>query len=234
MKSAFSLLLTLLTLHLTPLRATAESGEYTMDLDEVYAVIGGELMRYYEMEGEWELDLVRPISIPTGTDSLRVAQAPSRPASSMLLRVQFLGAGAVLSEANLAFRVQLWRDVWVAQEPLMRGQAVDPFQLSTQRVDTLREGGAVPVEAISGIDFIYYRSIPAGRVLNWRDLVRRPVIQRGQLIEVAAIDRGLSVTMKGLALENGAVGELIRIRNPESRREIAALVVGEGRAEIRF
>jgi flagella basal body P-ring formation protein FlgA len=42
------------------------------------------------------------------------------------------------------------------------------------------------------------------------------------------------VTLKGLALQNGALGDIITVRNPESLKVIPALVVGENRVEVRL
>jgi flagella basal body P-ring formation protein FlgA len=44
----------------------------------------------------------------------------------------------------------------------------------------------------------------------------------------------LSVTMKALALQNGAQGEAISLRNIESRKDFTAFVVDENRAQVRF
>lgn len=35
-------------------------------------------------------------------------------------------------------------------------------------------------------------------------------------------------------MQDGGKGETVRVRNLESRREFAALVVGENRAQVRF
>jgi flagella basal body P-ring formation protein FlgA len=40
--------------------------------------------------------------------------------------------------------------------------------------------------------------------------------------------------MKALAMENGARGDTITVRNPESRKDIAALVTDENRVQVRF
>jgi flagella basal body P-ring formation protein FlgA len=206
-----------------------------LSLEEARETVALALAEQFRNEtGTWEVEFIRLPELPSGTELLEVTTFPSRPASSMLLRMRFSSASEVIFEGNVAIRARLLRDVLVAREPITRNQSVDPYQFDTQRVDVLRENGAVGFDDLAEGDFLYYRSIPAGRILNWRDIVRRPVVQRGQLIEVAAINGALSVVLKGMALEDGAVGELIRIRNPESRREIAALVVGEGRAEIRL
>jgi flagella basal body P-ring formation protein FlgA len=40
--------------------------------------------------------------------------------------------------------------------------------------------------------------------------------------------------MKGLAMQNGAQGEAVTIRNPDSRRDFTAIVVNENHVQVRF
>jgi flagella basal body P-ring formation protein FlgA len=64
--------------------------------------------------------------------------------------------------------------------------------------------------------------------------MRRPLVRKGNLIEVAAIDGDLLITMKALAMESGAQGDTVTVRNPETRKDFSALVVDENRVQIRF
>jgi flagella basal body P-ring formation protein FlgA len=59
-------------------------------------------------------------------------------------------------------------------------------------------------------------------------------VRKGNLIEVAAIDGDLLITMKALAMESGAQGDTVTVRNPETRKDFSALVVDENRVQIRF
>lgn len=214
--------------------ASAGSVSASIDMTEVLYRVIVDLENHYASEGDWQLEAIREVEIPSNADAVEVIDLPSTPTGTMLLRIRFLDKDEAISEESLAVRAHLWSEAWRAREPLTRGQPVNPYQLEAQRVDILREQGAVRTDATDDEEYIYARSVPAGRLVNWRDLSRRPVVQRGQFVEVAAVDGRISVTLKGIALEDAAIGELVRIRNPESRREIAALVTGSGKAEIRF
>ena len=61
------------------------------------------------------------------------------------------------------------------------------------------------------------------------------VIDDGKVaVEVSAVDGMLAVTMKALAMENGAQGDTVTVRNPESRKDFAAMVIDENRVQVRF
>ena len=71
-------------------------------------------------------------------------------------------------------------------------------------------------------------------MLTWRDITRRPLVRKGNLVEVSAGDGQLLITMKALAMENGAQGDTVTVRNPVSRKDFAAMVVDENRVQVRF
>lgn len=196
------------------------------------APVAAYLSEHYRTEGEWTLDLVRPFSPPSDA-IVEVAEMPPAPASQMMLRLRIHDLEGRTSDVTVFVRVQIWRDAWIAREPLPRGGAVESHLVEMRRVDALRQRDLIPADAPLE-ELMVSRGLPAGRFVTWRDVVRRPLVRRGQMIDVAAVDGPLAVNMKALALQDGAAGELVRVRNVESRREFAALVTASGQAQVQF
>jgi flagella basal body P-ring formation protein FlgA len=203
--------------------------------DQLLPELSRQLSEHFRVVGDLQIELLRPWTpgVEAGAAvELTVLDFPSTLSSSLLVRVRLQSAGRPLGDTTLALRAQLLRDVWVTREPVARGNAVEPAQLDSRRVDVLRERDSLATGESESLTFT--RSVPAGRVLTWRDVARRALVRKGQVIEVAATDGALTITMKALAMENGAAGETVKVRNLESRREFAALVVSESRAQVRF
>ncbi len=186
----------------------------------------------YRTDGEWTLELVRPFTPPTDA-IVEVTEMPPKPSSQMMLRLRVIDLQGNTTNETVFVRAKIFRDAWIAQEPLTRQTNIDPTTLELRRVDILRQRDLVPVDTPLE-DLMMSRSLPAGRFLTWRDVARRPLVRKGQMIEVAAIDGSLAITMKALALQDGLAGELVRVRNTESRREFAAVVTAQGQAEVHF
>ena len=203
----------------------------------VLSELAVKLSEHYRIEGELQLEFLRAWTMPAGASTaalVTVIDFPAALAPSMLLRVRLLDeAGRALADTTTHVRVQHFREVWSTRSPVERGAVFDAADLETRRVDVLREREALPVNE-GERDFTYARAVPGGRTLTWRDVERRALVRKGQVIEVAAVDGMLSVTMKGLAMENGAAGEVIKVRNLESKKDFSALVVAESRAQVRF
>jgi flagellar basal body P-ring formation protein FlgA len=195
-----------------------------------------ELSSHFNLEGDLQLELVRPWMPPSRvaeTWQIEVLEYPAVPSSSMLLRCRVLADGASVTEATIVLRASLWRDAWIARRPLVQGTTFDVSQLETRRVDLLRERDALPA-AVGDRSYSLARFVGAGRMLTWHDIMRRPLVRKGHLVEVSAADGMLSITMKALAMENGAQGDTVTVRNPESRKDFAALVVDENHVQVRF
>lgn len=230
----------LLLLPLLALASLLRAGDAPAALDRAALLAGlsADLTAHYLPDGDLEVDLVRPWSAPAAADgatalSATVLEFPVNLASSMLVRVRYLRGDTILLEEALALRVNLWRDSLVTAVPRGRGERLSLDGLEPRRVDVLRERQAVPA-AILSEDMVVARDMPAGRLLTWRDVVRRSLVKRGGVVEVVATEGGFAISMKGLAMQDGAKGDVVRVRNLESRREFTALVTAENRAEVRF
>ena len=120
----------------------------------------------------------------------------------------------------------------MAAHPVTAGARLDPSALDPRRFDALRERDCIPADP--KLDLNFARNMPMGRLLAWRDVVRRPLVRRGQAMEVVVSSGALTVTLHGIALNDAARGESVRVRNPDSKKEFVAQVVSESRATIRF
>jgi flagella basal body P-ring formation protein FlgA len=205
--------------------------------DPVLVELGRQLTERFQVRGELQLELMRPVTgiaaSATGPLEIVILSCPARLSSSLLLQVRFLSGGRTLSEQSLSLKVQVLRDAFVCRVPSEREAPFDPSQCDLNRVDVLRERDAVAASDLEG-EYSYVTAVPAGRILTWRDLTRRALVRKGQLIEVAAVDGMLTITTQAIAMENGAAGDAIRVRNLTSKKDFTAYVVAEARAQVRF
>ena len=230
---AFRSLLLLGAAVLTPLlRAELERVQPGQFLPQLSA----QLAAHFGVSGDLQLDLLRswqPPAAPAGEWMMTVVAPPQTLAPQMVVRVRLTTGQRTLGEWNLPLRAQLWGDACSVRQPLARGDSIDPSLLDLRRVDLLREKEAIPSGTdMSGMSVA--RGVGVGATLTWRDVARRTLVQRGEHIDVVATDGALTITMKALAMQNGALGETIVVRNTESRRDFSAVVTAENKARVTF
>lgn len=214
----------------------ADAGLTPLTQDALVSALSQDLTAHFNLEGDLQLELLRQWMPPARVASdwrVIINEYPSVANAAMLLRCTWLADGEVAGEGTLTVRASLWRDAWVARQPLTLGAVFDAGALETRRVDVLRDRDALPA-SVGDQTFIFARSVNPGRIVTWRDIARRPLVRKGDVVEVTAASGLLSVTMKALALQSGAQGEAVTLRNLESRKDFTAFVVDENRAQVRF
>ena len=217
-----------------PAEAPAVAGPLTREA--FVAALADSLAGHFNVEGQLQLELLRPWAAPARVArvwTVEVVEFPTVLASAMLLRCRVQADGQPAAELPVTLNAVLWRNAWAARQPVIANTGFDPALLEVRRVDFLREREALPA-AVGDDSFVFTRSVPPNRLLGWRDVARRPLVRKGDLVEVAAIDGLLQVSMKGLAMENGAQGDMVTVRNPESRKDFTARVVAQNRVQVRF
>ncbi len=201
--------------------------------DPWLVALGALLADRYHANGELRLswNRARPAAAPADAE-LVIVSAPAELAPQLLVTVRAIDSAGRAGEHTLVLRAELWRDGWTLRTPAATASPLDPAALDTRRYDALRERDALPADPAAELDFA--RNVPAGRLLAWRDVVRRPLVRRGQTIEVLATSGPLTVTLRGVALADAARGQSVRVRNPDSKKDFVAEVVAESRAAVRF
>lgn len=222
----------------TSARPAAASVAHTLGADAFVAEIETELSARLHLNGELKLTLTQPwkvLKLPAADFAVVISETPAGGINgTFLVRTKITSSGEIVSDLQVPFRAQLWQEVWTAASRLERGQALDRSLLSTTKVDVLREQQPPLLAGVDPSTLEVAQTVNASRALTRRDVIERPLIRRGQVVEVVARQGMLAITMKALALESGAGGELIKLRNLESRKEFSGQILNESKVQVHF
>jgi len=185
---------------------------------------------YVKDRGELELTCQQPwspLTVPDDPLTLKILEAPTAGvAPSFIVRFQLGTAHATLGTWQAAVQAHVWRTVWVAHSNLRRGLPVDDADILRERFDVLNVRDALAdFTTETGANLELAEPVGSGVPLLARMIKLRAVIHRGQVANALVQDGMLSVTTKVEALEDGAPGQVIHARNPESRRDLSGRVL---------
>ena len=219
-------------------RLQVESGRHSLDGEALLREVEKELAVRFGVNGELKLTLVRPwpaVQMPADDFSVTVTDAPADGlASSFIVRVKVISAAETVGEWSLAVRAQLLQEMWAATGRVERGQPLDRSVLTVQKVDVLRDRQPFISAEVDPSTLETAQPITAPRLLLRRDVAERPLVRKGQMVEVVARQGLLAISMKALALEAGAAGSLIRLRNLESHKEFSGQITHESKVLVQF
>lgn len=92
--------------------------------------------------------------------------------------------------------------------------------------------GDAPAEADAAIGKAARRPLREGSAVAMHDLASPRVIKRDEVIDVAFEDDGISLVLQAKALADAAVGDTIAVQNTVSKKTLAAVAEGPGRAVV--
>lgn len=117
------------------------------------------------------------------------------------------------------------------------GQHAAGHRLRPEDVDWIeQELGSLESNFIQGrgnpVGQVLRHAVADGQVLRPAMLRAAHVVRRGDQVTLAVSGSALAIRMGGKALENGAIGQRVRVRNRSSGRVVEGVVRGEGLIEI--
>ena len=186
---------------------------------------------YQHLEGDMQVALARTkanIELPKGDPSLELTSLPSGGLRSrVLLHYQLTVNDEVAHADTVPVVVKLLQEVFVANRILARKEPVrlDDLTLTTMDVLTSRDKPIPPSTDLSVYEMNY--TILEGTVLSKRYLRLTPAIHRGDMV-TGWLKRGLlEINLRLEALEEGAPGQIIRLKNPNTRKTLRGIVRDE-------
>jgi flagella basal body P-ring formation protein FlgA len=181
--------------------------------------------------GELELRLAQPWktrNVPDEPLTLKVLDLPTLGVTPMfVVRFELRTAHGSLGVWQLPVQAHVWREVWVARSALQRGEFISDADITRERRDVLAVHEPLAEFAAGDTSLLLAESLQTGSLLLARSVKVRPVIHRGQTADALVQDGALSITLKVEVLEDGVSGQMVRVRNVQSRRDIRGKVLNE-------
>lgn len=176
------------------------------------------------------------ITASDGLLELSVSRLIGTPPGPVVASVDVLVNGAVSRTVMVRCDVRVVLDVPVTTAALQRHDVLDEQTVAVERREftTLPRGLLLPDIVLggeSGGPLRATRPLTAGTVLTESMVEFIPVIARGAQVQIIAGTPGIHVSAPGVALEDGRIGQVIRVENSASGQVIRARVIAPGRVE---
>jgi flagella basal body P-ring formation protein FlgA len=136
--------------------------------------------------------------------------------------------------ARVAIKTPIQRIV--ASADLKAGEPIDSMQLRIETREEFPSTGSLADVGRNPDDFagrVPRRTIKAGTVLRKEWLDAPKLVERGETVKVEVISGAARLEAQGIAEASGARGEMISVRNPESKRRFRARVESQGRVAVK-
>ncbi|NLH82397.1 MAG: flagellar basal body P-ring formation protein FlgA [Phyllobacteriaceae bacterium] len=167
------------------------------------------------------------------TDPVRVVSLSSAPQTGRFEALVQIDQGERTDRIRLRGTIAETVQVTVLTRSVMRGDVIAAEDLRTERQPRNHLVAVhAPVDPADVVGRQARRSLRAGQPISASDFARPQVVARGDVVTVVYRTRALQVSGRGQAQQPGAVGDLVPVLNPQSKRTLHAVVVGPGLVEV--
>jgi flagella basal body P-ring formation protein FlgA len=186
---------------------------------------------HVKQKGELEIRLTRTwnsVAVPDEALALRIVDVPATgPSANFIVRFELWNGEERIGNWQVSAAAKIWRELPVAQAPLKRGQLLADAVVGFERRDVLALRDAPGVFDVRDASLELVENIGAGQPILARSIRQRPVVRRGELVDAVLEDGALVISLKVETLQDGLPGQLVRVRNLRTRRELMGKVLDE-------
>lgn len=207
----------------------------TIDADEVKRSIAMALAAQYGLgpaeDVAVSLDRIpRPIHVePSATEEPHVARLTYDTRSTRFYASVSLPGQRALW---LTGHAQAMAEVVTLARPVARGDVLKQADLVIERRPRRQVGRDAVTDRNDAIGRAARNSLQSGRLLQMADLMKPELVRRNETVTLIYRIPGISLTLRGRAIESGAEGDEISVRNEQSKRTVQGIVVGPGRVAV--
>jgi flagella basal body P-ring formation protein FlgA len=130
--------------------------------------------------------------------------------------------------------IKTFQNVVVLSQPIQRGEIITRAHLTIEKRETsnLRDDFVTQPEQVE--DKQTTRQLSSGTILSLKNLVEPKLIKRGDKVIISTAKPEFSIRMSGIAMMDGAKGQLIKVKNQNSGRIINATVIESGLVSVNY
>lgn len=168
------------------------------------------------------------------TADLKVSRANYNPRTQRFDIVFYLPGSTLAQQIVMRYGGTLFEGVMVPvlTRPVNRGETIRASDISIEK----RPKPDITSDTFSDKDhllgFTARQSLRAGQPLRRADLAKPEMVKRDEFVTLLYQIPGVTLTIRGKAVDSGAIGDVIGVVNVQSKRTVQGTITGPGRVTM--
>ncbi len=143
------------------------------------------------------------------------------------------GQGGNDTNVYVPFNVQIKRALYSVKHNIKKGETIRLEDIITRHAYLQSSVANYPVGVEEVAGKAARRDLFSGQIITKQMLEEQFVVTKGEAVNMTVESRTLLVQAKGIAMEKGGIGDLVRVKSA-SGREIVGRVTGNNSVSIEF
>ncbi len=148
------------------------------------------------------------------------------------VEVEAINRSRVLARRTFLFPWRTSEMVVVPKRTIKKGEMIRSEDLQIKKIELGAEAEEYALSIDQLLGHIAKRRLDKNHPVRKRQLSRPTVVKRGEPVVVQRRIGGMKLTMKGEAVQDGTIGQYVKIINPSSKRILTGKVIDHGVVEV--
>jgi flagella basal body P-ring formation protein FlgA len=149
-----------------------------------------------------------------------------------VIKVDVVVNGQEIITFGVPVKITVWDNVWVAKDVINRGESLNSSNLSLEMKDvTFIAENAVRQNVSFNNNLVKKRFVP-GEIIDKRFVEVAPLVTKNSFVSIIFKMDDITVTADGQALDNGKIGDYIKVSNKKYRKEYTGKVIGANTIQV--
>jgi len=192
----------------------------------VEAIEGYVRQNYPEVKIQRVLLSFKKMALPHGEYRLQISTSSKTP-SHLYLDVDIYSGGELVRQVHPTLLVTTYAKVPVAVRTIARGQIIGPEDIRWER-RPVRGSVARYAKPSEVVGAVAKRTIQAGRLLTRSAIEPDYAVKKRRNVKIVYQKGAIRIELLGLALQNGRVGDIVRVKNLSSNKVLRCKVLQNG------
>lgn len=171
-----------------------------------------------------------PVAVePTAKGDARVIHATFDPHTGLF-------ASTIEIPGRAPFRItgsaQVTVQVATVAHVIARGETIKHADVVMARLPRAGVGRDIITDANQAIGLAARNGLQPGQILRTAELMKPDIVQRNEMITLIYEVPGITLTVRGKAVDGGAEGDTIGVLNEQSKRVVQGVIIAPGRVVI--
>ena len=174
------------------------------------------------------------VEIPDGKVDITVQTSTSYFSPKTIVRVSVLVDGQVVKTFGVPVSISVQDYVWVATDNIFRGKTFTSSNIKLEKRDI---SGVMEYAALKDFDYQHYlsgRNYKNGEIISKRFVLDIPDVVRNSKVSLVFQSPYIKLEMDGEALENGKIGDYIRVRNSEYKKDYLGKIISDNQVLVKI
>ncbi|GAB4336199.1 MAG: hypothetical protein Kow0037_17080 [Calditrichia bacterium] len=186
----------------------------------------------YAYQIEW-IDNLKPVRLNESPDQVVVTRrGGDMLMSKEVLQIRFYKAERVLRSVYFPIMLHVFGKVWQTTRAIPADQEISAEDVQLVDTDLSLLNHQPLMQSDSPVGTIAARPLKRGAVIYRKDVRQPYLIKKGETVSVYYKKGSLKIQLDALAMQNGAAGDIIWVKNPISKKRLKVRVEGENLAVL--